>query len=69
MGAMIPNIHAPENPLIHADMVFYETAHGGAVFSFSSQCWCGSLSHQGYDNNVSRLTGNVLNRFLDPTPL
>ena len=69
MGAMIPNIHAPENPLIHADMVFYETANGGAVFSFSSQCWCGSLSHNGYDNNVSRLTGNVLNRFLDPTPL
>ena len=66
MGAMIPNIHAPENPLIHADMVFYETPKGGAVFSFSSQCWCGSLSHNGYNNNVSRMTSNVLTRFLDP---
>ena len=65
MGATMPNIHAPENPLIYADIVFYETGGGGAVFSFSSQCWCGSLSHDGYDNNVSRMTANVLNRFLD----
>jgi N,N-dimethylformamidase len=28
----------------------------------------GSLSHNGYDNNVSRLTENVLRRFADPAP-
>jgi len=28
----------------------------------------GSLAHKGYDNNISRLTLNVLRRFLDPAP-
>jgi len=49
--------------------VFFTTAGGGAVFSFSSQCWCGSLSHNGYANNVSLLTENVLRRFLEDDPL
>ena len=52
---------------IRADMVFFETASGGAVFSVGSITFCASLSHNGYDNNVSRLTSNVLNRFLDAT--
>jgi N,N-dimethylformamidase len=56
-------------PLVRCDMVFYETPNGGAVFSTSSIAWAGALSHHGYDNNVSRLTENVLRRFLDPAPL
>jgi len=55
-------------PLVRCDMVFYETPHGGAVFSTSSIAWAGALSHNGYDNNVSRITENVLRRFLDLTP-
>ena len=49
-------------------MTFFETDHGGAVFSVGSIAWAGSLSHDGYDNNVSRVTANVLRRFDDPTP-
>ena len=56
-------------PMVRCDMVFYETPNGGAVFSTSSIAWAGALSHNQYDNNVSRLTQNVLRRFLDPTPL
>jgi N,N-dimethylformamidase len=56
-------------PFVRADMVFYETLNGGAVFSTSSIAWAGSLAHHGYDNNVSRITENVIRRFLDPTPL
>jgi N,N-dimethylformamidase len=41
---------------------------GGAVFSTGSIAWIGSLSHNGYDNNVSRITENVLRRFSDPQP-
>ncbi len=52
---------------IHADMVFFETAAGGAVFSTGSIAWAGSLSHDGYRNNVARISGNVLRRFLEPT--
>ncbi|MGQ4807601.1 N,N-dimethylformamidase beta subunit [Candidatus Entotheonellaceae bacterium PAL068K] len=55
-------------PFVRCDMVFYETPNGGAVFSTSSIAWAGALAHNGYANNVSRLTENVMRRFLDPTP-
>jgi N,N-dimethylformamidase len=46
-----------------ADMVLLEAPNGGAVFSAGSISWCGALSHNDYDNNVSRITHNVLTRF------
>lgn len=52
------------HPPIRADMVYFETARGGAVFGVGSISWCGSLSHNNYDNNVSRITENVLKEFL-----
>ena len=63
-----PGLGGSENDLVRADMVFYETPNGGAVWSSSSIAWAGSLSHNHYDNNVSRITNNVLKRFVDPTP-
>jgi len=51
-----------------ADMLFFETPAGGAVFSVGSITWSGCLSHNDYYNDVSRITANVLNRFLDPSP-
>ena len=42
--------------------------NGGAVFSTGSIAWAGSLAHNGYDNNVARITENVVRRFLDPRP-
>jgi N,N-dimethylformamidase len=65
----LPGGGGTENPRIRADMAYYTTPNGGAVFSTGSIAFCGSLSHNGYDNNVSRLTRNVLERFLDPAPL
>jgi len=55
-------------PFVRCDMVFYETPNGGAVFSTSSIAWAGALSHNNYQNNVSRLTANVIRRFVDATP-
>jgi N,N-dimethylformamidase len=55
-------------PYVRCDMIFYETLNGGAVFSTSSIAWAGALAHNGYDNNVSRITENVIRRFVDPTP-
>lgn len=60
--------NALHSPQIRADMVFFECPNGGAVFSTGSIAYVGSLSHDGYDNAIARLTGNVLRRFLDPTP-
>jgi N,N-dimethylformamidase len=45
-----------------AEMVFFETPSGGAVFSTGSICYVSSLP---VDDCVSRITANVLKRFLD----
>jgi N,N-dimethylformamidase len=64
-----PGIDGIEDPKVRADMVFFETPNGGAVFSTGSIAWAGSLGHNRYQNNVARITGNVLKRFIDPKPL
>ncbi len=64
-----PGITGRDNSLVRADIAFATTRRGGAVFSTSSMAWCGSLSHAGYANNVSRLTENVLRRFAADGPL
>lgn len=64
-----PGFTGTQHPRIRADMAFHETPNGGAVWSFSSIAFCGSLSHNGYDNNISTLTANVLNRFMQDGPL
>ena len=56
------------DPNVRADMVFFECPRGGAVFSTGSIAWISSLAHNGYDNNVAQITGNVLRRFLDVEP-
>ncbi len=61
-------IGGDETDRVSADMVFFETGGGGAVFTTGSIAWCGSLSHNDYGNNVARITGNVLRRFANPEP-
>lgn len=56
----------PPKALIRAEIVYFETDGGGAVFSTGSITFCGSLSHSAYDNNVSRMLENVLRRFATP---
>ena len=50
--------------LVRSDIVYFETPHGGAVFSVGSITFCGSLPVNNGDNNISRMVQNVLNRFL-----
>jgi N,N-dimethylformamidase len=54
---------------VRADIIYFTTKNGGAVFSTSSIAWCGSLLSNDCDNNVSRMTANVLRRFMDDEPL
>jgi N,N-dimethylformamidase len=49
--------------LIRAEIVYFDTVKGGAVFATGSITFCGSLSHNGYDNDVSRMLRNVVARF------
>ncbi|KAI9019903.1 large subunit of N,N-dimethylformamidase [Hyaloraphidium curvatum] len=60
--------HSERDPDVRADMVFFETPGGGAVFSTGSIAWAGALDYRGYDNEVARITRNVLRRFADPEP-
>jgi N,N-dimethylformamidase len=48
------------SPLVRSDLVYFEGPNGGAVFSTGSIAWCGALQA---DDDVSRITENVLRRF------
>lgn len=61
---MYPGIGGTQDYQVRSDMTYFTSAGGGAVFSVGSIAWCGALSHDDYENNVARITGNVLNRFL-----
>ena len=56
------------DPLVRADIVFFETPSGGAVFSVGSIAWFGALARNDYDNDIARITANVVRRFADPEP-
>ncbi|HIG42664.1 MAG TPA: large subunit of N,N-dimethylformamidase [Gammaproteobacteria bacterium] len=59
-------VPVPKGSDVRADMTFFETPSGGAVFSTGSISYAGALSVDGYENDIAKITLNVLNRFLDP---
>jgi N,N-dimethylformamidase len=63
---MSPIVVAAEARKIRSDIVYFETPNDGAVFAAGAITWSASLAHDGYDNNVSRITENVLRRFMEP---
>ena len=52
------------DPVVRSDIVFFETPEGGAVFSVGSISWFGALARNDFDNDVARITENVIRRFL-----
>jgi len=64
-----PGLGGTQDPQVRADIVYFKTPRDGAVFSVGSIAWCGSLAHAGHDNDVSRITANVLTRFAADAPL
>ena len=58
----------PQQDWSCADMTFFETAAGGAVFSVGSMTYAGSLMVNAGDTILGRLTANVIRRFADPAP-
>lgn len=61
-----PKVGGRDRPDIRADIVYVPYPCGGAAFSVGSISFLGSLSHNGYDNNISRMTENVLRAFCAP---
>ena len=62
-----PGLGGTESESIKSDLIFYETANNGAVFSVGSIAWAGSMAWNNYKNNISKITKNVLDRFLKKT--
>ncbi len=58
-----------QHPRVRSDIAYHETPNGGGCFAFSSIAFCGSLPWNNCDNNISKLVGNVLNRFMVDGPL
>ncbi|UOM36492.1 N,N-dimethylformamidase beta subunit family domain-containing protein [Acuticoccus sp. I52.16.1] len=58
----------PAPALVRAEIVFFETPKGGAVFSTGSITFCGSLPDKGGEPGTARMLANVFRRFSDPAP-
>lgn len=67
-GGMTAEEYRSNVQMPRADVVFFEGPNGGATFSVGSMAWVGALNHENYDNDVARITENVLRRFMDETP-
>lgn len=67
-GFNAPGLSGTQSGKVRGDITYVPTPHGGGIWSTSSIAYCGSLSHNNYDNNISKLTQNVLNRFLSDEP-
>lgn len=63
-----PTVVGHLTPLLRADLVFFETASGGAVLSTGSVAFAGTLGDLPHDNDVARLVRRAVDRFLDPAP-
>ncbi|MGE4244419.1 MAG: N,N-dimethylformamidase beta subunit family domain-containing protein [Parvibaculaceae bacterium] len=63
-----PDWTGTQTDLVRADLTFFETSGGGAVFSTGSIAWAGALAAEAYRNEVAQLTLNVLKRFDHPQP-
>lgn len=63
-GFPLRNTCGTQTKEIRSDMVHYRTKAGGTIFSVGSINWLCSLGWQGFDNDVARLTSNVLYHLL-----
>lgn len=60
-----PGLGGTQDFQIRADLTYTETTNGGAVFSTGSIAWGQALPWNNGDNDVSRITANALNRFIE----
>lgn len=61
--------HPPiEDVWAGADMVFFETPKGGAMFSTGSINWFSSTLENDFNNDVAIISRNIIERFIDPAP-
>lgn len=64
-----PGLGGTQDYQVRADVTLCATTNGGAVFSTGSIAWGQALPCADGNNDVSRITANVLNRFMRDEPL
>jgi len=64
IGYAFPGRGGSQDPQVRGDMTYFTTPKGGAVFAVGSIAWSQALPCFDGDNNVARVTRNVLDRFL-----
>jgi N,N-dimethylformamidase len=64
-----PGLGGTQDFQVRADMTLAATTNGGAVFSTGSIAWGQALPCYEADNDVSRITANVLERFMQDGPV
>jgi N,N-dimethylformamidase len=69
LGFNHPGTGGTQDFQVRADMTYFTTGNGGAVFSTGSIAWGQALPWNGCDNAVSRITGNVLAALAADGPL
>tara|TARA_B100001175_G_scaffold185637_1_gene157607 strand:+ start:94 stop:2211 length:2118 start_codon:yes stop_codon:yes gene_type:complete len=57
--------HLPNEEILQADMIYFKVPGGGSVFSTGSITFCGSLPWNNFNNNVSKLLKNIINRSIN----
>jgi N,N-dimethylformamidase len=65
---MLVTMPVYQDPDIRADLTFFETASGGAVFSTGSIGFAAALGGTEEKTDIARIAENALRRFLDPRP-
>jgi hypothetical protein len=63
IGFQVTEIKGTETDLIRSDITLHQTPGGGRVFAVGSMNWYCSLGWDAYENNVAKLTENILRSF------
>lgn len=64
-----PGLGGSQDFQVRADVTLFGAVNNGAVFSSGSIAWGQALPCNGGDNDVSRITANVLRRFVQEGPV
>jgi N,N-dimethylformamidase len=65
---MTPTYGGTQCDMVRSDIVWFDLPGGGEVFSVGSVSWAAAMGWNHGDNNVARLTSNVLGGFLARGP-
>lgn len=61
---LTPGVGGSSNPKVRADITYTRFPDGGAVFAVGSINWFSCLPVDGFDNDIARISTNVLDAFL-----